>query len=396
MANRGKGGARVPTRSRRGSKTSDGTAENDSPIDEVTDRAADELPTEEATDDLIRDTEGGPAVQDHGHASDPGDVQDLRAPQEAVLSAPPQATAQGTVDDEGSRFAVVIFQGSDGLNFVSRQLGLHLRDLMREHITTPRESTEIDLWLDSPGGDAHAAYKIGLLLRSYASHIRVVIPDYAKSAGTLLTLVADKIFMGPAAELGPLDAQIGHEGELFNVSALDRARSLNDLIELAVSTALDGGAYAVNITRISRAQSLREMLSFSAKFFEPIVSQLDPTILHWSNSQLEVAVQYGQRLLETRQVGLSGLEGLPRLLVENYPTHGFVISPEEAARLGLPVQPLDEYQYASFVLALHRRHEETEQTVVLVQELGATADEGTGGGDGTEGQIIDEAAGHDA
>ena len=47
-----------------------------------------------------------------------------------------------------------------------------------------KDQTTVDLWLDSPGGSARDAYKIALLLRSVASHIRVVIPDYAKSAAS--------------------------------------------------------------------------------------------------------------------------------------------------------------------------------------------------------------------
>ena len=89
--------------------------------------------------------------------------------------------------------------------------------------------TEIDLWLESPGGDAHVSYKIALLLRSYTPKLRVIVPDYAKSAATLLSLAADEIYMARAAELGPLDAQIGYEKEGMTISALDRARSLEDL-----------------------------------------------------------------------------------------------------------------------------------------------------------------------
>ena len=82
---------------------------------------------------------------------------------------------------------------------------------MEEEIESPKECTEIDVWLDSPGGKANAAYKIALLLRSRAAKLRVVVSDYAKSAATLLVLAADEIYMAGAAELGPLDAQIGYE-----------------------------------------------------------------------------------------------------------------------------------------------------------------------------------------
>ena len=42
-----------------------------------------------------------------------------------------------------------------------------IEDLIKE----PQESVEIDLWLESPGGDAHAAYKLALMLRAAASRI---------------------------------------------------------------------------------------------------------------------------------------------------------------------------------------------------------------------------------
>lgn len=36
---------------------------------------------------------------------------------------------------------------------------------------------------------------------------RVIVPDFAKSAGTLITLAADKILMSDSSELGPIDPQ---------------------------------------------------------------------------------------------------------------------------------------------------------------------------------------------
>ena len=38
--------------------------------------------------------------------------------------------------------------------------------------------------------------------------LRVIVPDYAKSAGTLIALGADRIVMGETSELGPIDPQI--------------------------------------------------------------------------------------------------------------------------------------------------------------------------------------------
>ena len=37
--------------------------------------------------------------------------------------------------------------------------------------------------------------------------LRVIVPDFAKSAGTLIALAADKIVMSDSSELGPIDPQ---------------------------------------------------------------------------------------------------------------------------------------------------------------------------------------------
>ena len=63
--------------------------------------------------------------------------------------------------------------------------------------------------LNTGGGDPDAAEKIVNVFRNeFKAGVEVIIPDYAKSAGTLISIGADKIIMGPAAELGPVDPQI--------------------------------------------------------------------------------------------------------------------------------------------------------------------------------------------
>lgn len=78
-----------------------------------------------------------------------------------------------------------------------------VRRQIEDQIKEPQESVEIDLWLESPGGDVHVAYKLALMLRAAASKIRIIVPDYAKSAATLLALAGDEIYMAPGAELCP-------------------------------------------------------------------------------------------------------------------------------------------------------------------------------------------------
>ncbi|MGA7088122.1 MAG: hypothetical protein WB116_07610 [Candidatus Dormiibacterota bacterium] len=283
--------------------------------------------------------------------------------------------ASPAASPESVRYVLLLYHGLDNespYDELNGPLVTRLRHQFDDVIKEPKSQVEIDVWLESPGGDAHAAYKLGLVLRGKATRLRVVVPDYAKSAATLLTLAADEIYMAPAAELGPLDAQIPREGGLVRViSALDIARSLDDLARTAVDLAIDGGAHALHITRLTRAETLSMMLDFSAKFMEPIVRQMDPALIHWSSTLLDVSVSYGERLLALRNPATkAALPRLPRHLVENYPTHGFVISRDEARdRLQLPVYDLDNYDLNEEACKRHLEFERTEVDVIEVLSL---------------------------
>src|SRR5262245_22270124 len=111
------------------------------------------------------------------------------------------------------RYFVLFFQTgfrNDPLgefNFSSFQ---QLQTELEEKIDCLSDECEIDFWIESPGGDANISYKIFLELQARCKKWRAVIPDYAKSAATLLAIGAEEIHMAPSAEIGPLDAQIDH------------------------------------------------------------------------------------------------------------------------------------------------------------------------------------------
>ena len=74
-----------------------------------------------------------------------------------------------------------------------------------------KKGTHIDLLLNTPGGDIDTAEKLVSLIHAWVGddfEFRVIIPDYAKSAGTLMALGANKIVMSDSSELGPIDPQV--------------------------------------------------------------------------------------------------------------------------------------------------------------------------------------------
>lgn len=69
---------------------------------------------------------------------------------------------------------------------------------------------DLDLLLHTPGGDMDSAEKLISLVHTTVgtAQLRVVVPDFAKSAGTLMALGANRIVMSDTSELGPIDPQI--------------------------------------------------------------------------------------------------------------------------------------------------------------------------------------------
>ncbi len=68
----------------------------------------------------------------------------------------------------------------------------------------------VDLLLHTFGGNTDVAEKLMGMLRGHVggAELRVIVPDFAKSAGTLMALGADKVVMSDMSELGPIDPQI--------------------------------------------------------------------------------------------------------------------------------------------------------------------------------------------
>lgn len=94
------------------------------------------------------------------------------------------------------------------------------------------DACELDLLINSAGGDIEAAEKIIYMCRTISSSLRVIVPELAKSAATLIALGADKVVMGLQSELGPIDAQLlgpGPGGAMTSYSAQSFIDAFEDI-----------------------------------------------------------------------------------------------------------------------------------------------------------------------
>jgi len=93
------------------------------------------------------------------------------------------------------------------------------------------ENNKLDIILHSPGGSLEAVEQIVNYLRKKYENIRVIIPQNAMSAATMLACAADLIIMGKHSAIGPIDPQITFPTETGHFTA--PAQSILDEFELA-------------------------------------------------------------------------------------------------------------------------------------------------------------------
>ena len=221
---------------------------------------------------------------------------------------------------------------------ISRDDILGFGDLLHNVVS----DQQLDLLLHTGGGDIDATEKIIKVVRSVAGNaeFRIIVPDMAKSAGTLMTFGADQILMSDTSELGPIDPQIPHvgaSGELRRLSVLTYIKAYEEWKD-----ALDANGNDVTACIM--------------------MSKLDPATLRHYRFVADRARNLAENLLK---------QGMFRLVPGNYTqipadfmnldqfsTHGQVIDAQDALRIGLNIEVLDrrsELWDAIWTLYTHQR-----------------------------------------
>lgn len=106
---------------------------------------------------------------------------------------------------------------------IDREDVLHLEALLQ----AIEPGASITLLLNSPGGDVDVAEKLLHMIRESASppalqrpgDVEIVVPNWAKSAATIMALGADRVIMSDISELGPIDPQVRVQDSSYSVAA---------------------------------------------------------------------------------------------------------------------------------------------------------------------------------
>lgn len=182
----------------------------------------------------------------------------------------------------------------------------------------------IDLLLHTSGGEIDAAEKLMSMVRAKTGdeHLRVIVPDFAKSAGTLMVLAADSVMMSDSSELGPIDPQVVSVDGGGNV----RGHSVQDYLD----------AY-----HELRKEVVANPADVAAQL---MLAKMDPATIKRFESDLnrarEIAEKHLLRGMFRNTGGNWSATARELLNTKQYKSHGQMISREDAkdAKLGLNVE----------------------------------------------------------
>jgi len=184
-----------------------------------------------------------------------------------------------------------------------------------------RKGENIDLLLHTSGGDVDAAEKLICLVQTAvdSGRLRIIVPDYAKSAGTLMALGADGIVMSDSSELGTIDPQIW----------FDDGRG-NSICHSVLSYLDAYKQHSEALTKNPDDTVARIMLE-----------KLDPTTLRKFESVRDRARNFAESQLKLKGKNWSKIAS-DLMDTTRWPSHGQMIKWQDARQIGLSVEYLPQ------------------------------------------------------
>lgn len=176
----------------------------------------------------------------------------------------PQANVAAVVKTKLDQLVVELEQhlSADGLAMFG-QITHGVDHVIRQAIEAfgNNRAPKLAVVLETPGGVVEVVERIVDVLRHHYREVFFIIPDVAMSAGTVLAMSGDSIYMDYFSRLGPIDPQIEKDGKL--VPALSYLAQFNRLIALAKEGKLSNAEFALlakfDLAEIHQYEQAREL-----------------------------------------------------------------------------------------------------------------------------------------
>jgi pimeloyl-ACP methyl ester carboxylesterase len=202
---------------------------------------------------------------------------------------------------------------------VLRRLPRHLDAVGKQH--------RLALVLYTLGGDTNTPWPFVNFLRGYCDELFVLVPFWAHSAGTLIALGADRIYMTRFGTLSPIDPSVTNEFNPFDpANPVDRIPiAVEDVLAFFQLAAEQGDGDA----------------ELAGDAFRRLAESVHPLALGNVKRSIEQIWQLAKKLirLHTPDADEAALTALVMRLTTELYSHSHLITRTEAAAIGLPAEP---------------------------------------------------------
>src|SRR5258708_491516 len=161
------------------------------------------------------------------------------------------------------------------------------------------------------------------LLRQFVGQLTVLAPLECASAATMLALGADKILMGPLAHLSAVDTSLTHD-----LSPIDR----------------DNNRVGVSQDELQRVVRLwqKEAGKEQSNPFASLFQYVHPLVIGAADRSSALSTKLCVEILSYHLKDLKKAQEISDTLNSGYPSHSYPIMLQEAQRIGLNAEPLNE------------------------------------------------------
>lgn len=187
--------------------------------------------------------------------------------------------------------------------------------------------------LNTPGGSAETAEKMANIMRHNYDEVYFLVPDSAMSAGTILCMSGDKIYMDYTSSLGPIDPQV-FNGKNW-VPALGYLDKVETLIGKSAAGTLTDAEYVflgnIDLAELRSYEMARDLtiallkewlVNYKFKDWNTHSSNGAPVTLAEKQARAEdIASKLSNNSIwhsHGRSIGISTLTSILKLKIEDY------------------------------------------------------------------------------
>ena len=131
---------------------------------------------------------------------------------------------------------------------INGPINSELVTMSREAIETRYNSyglrNKLCVMLTTNGGDVTSTERLVTIFRHYYNEVEFIVPDYAYSAGTILCMSGDRIWMNYNSVLGPIDPQVLNKENRY-VPAMGYLEKIKELLKKAKKNTISQAEFLI-------------------------------------------------------------------------------------------------------------------------------------------------------